>query len=124
MDSGNAREFYLLYARLEEKFGGLRHCMDVLDRATTAVPAGEKLEVYLYYAGKVSEYYGASKTREIWTRAMETVPAGQVKEVAGAVCGPGDEAGGVGPCPRDLRVCGAVLQPADGGEFLGRLAGI
>lgn len=42
----------------------------------------------------------------------------------GAVCGPGDEAGGVGPCPRDLRVCGAVLQPADGGEFLGRLAGI
>ena len=82
MDSGNAREFYLLYARLEEKFGGLRHCMDVLDRATTAVPAGEKLEVYLYYAGKVSEYYGASKTREIWTRAMETVPAGQVKEVA------------------------------------------
>lgn len=71
-----------MYSRLEEKFGGMRHCMDILDRATTAVPAGEKLEVFLYYAGKVAEYYGATKTREIYARAMETVPAGQVKEVA------------------------------------------
>ena len=47
----------MLYSRLEEEYGITRHCMDILDRATTAVPPQDKFEVFLYYIKKVEEYY-------------------------------------------------------------------
>ena len=72
----------MLYSRLEEEYGITRHCMDILDRATTAVPPQDKFEVFLYYIKKVEEYYGASKTREVYEKAMETVPEDRVKDIA------------------------------------------
>lgn len=82
MTADCAKEFYLLYSRLEEEYGITRHCMDILDRATTAVPVEDKYEVFLYYIKKVEEYYGVTKTREVYEKAMETVPEDKVKDVA------------------------------------------
>ena len=59
-----------------------RHVMDILDRATTAVPPQDKHEVFLYYIKKVEEYYGATKTREVYEKAMEVVPEERVKDIA------------------------------------------
>ena len=60
----------------------IRHCMDILDRATSAVPPQDKHELFLYYIKKVEEYYGATKTREVYEKAMETVPDDRVKDIA------------------------------------------
>ena len=60
----------------------VRHCMDILDRATQKVPVEDKYELYLYYIKKVEEYYGATKTREVYERALETVPDNHVKDIA------------------------------------------
>ena len=59
-----------------------RHVMDILDRATTAVPPQDKYEVFLYYIKKVEEYYGATKTREVYEKALEVVPDERVKDIA------------------------------------------
>ena len=56
--------------------------MDILDRATTAVPPEDKYELFLFYAKKVADYYGATKTREVYERAMEVVPDERVKDIA------------------------------------------
>lgn len=82
MNAENSKEFYLLYSRLEEEYGMVRHCMDILDRATTAVPAKDKYELFLYYIKKVEDYYGATKTREVYEKAMESVPDEHVKDIA------------------------------------------
>jgi len=37
--------FYLLYVKLEEQYGLARHAMSIYERATAALPDGEKLEV-------------------------------------------------------------------------------
>ena len=37
--------FYLLYVKLEEQYGLARHAMSIYERATSALPDGEKLEV-------------------------------------------------------------------------------
>lgn len=67
---------------MEERYGMVRHCMDVFDRATSAVPPGEAYEVFLLYVQKVEAYYGATKTREVFEKAMETVPDDRVKDIA------------------------------------------
>ena len=40
--------FYLLYVKLEEQYGLARHAMSIYERATSALPDGEKLEVYVH----------------------------------------------------------------------------
>ena len=60
----------------------VRHCMDILDRATTAVPAEDKYELFLYYIKKVEEYYGVTKTREVYEKALETVTEDHVNDIA------------------------------------------
>lgn len=82
VDSKHSKEFYLLYSKLEEEYGMVRHCMDILDRATTAVPAEDKYELFLYYIKKVEEYYGVTKTREVYEKALETVTEDHVKDIA------------------------------------------
>jgi pre-mRNA-splicing factor SYF1 len=49
----DAAEFYLRYAKIEEKFGLARHAMNVYDRATKAVSTEEVMDMYLLYAAKV-----------------------------------------------------------------------
>lgn len=56
--------------------------MDILDRATTAVPTQDKYELFLYYIKKVEDYYGATKTREVYEKALESVPDDKVKDIA------------------------------------------
>lgn len=40
--------FYLLYVKLEEQYGLARHAMSIYERATSALPDGEKLEVHTF----------------------------------------------------------------------------
>ena len=40
--------FYLLYVKLEEQYGLARHAMSIYERATSALPDGEKLEVHVH----------------------------------------------------------------------------
>lgn len=41
--------FYLLYVKLEEQYGLARHAMSIYERATSALPNGEKLEVLSFF---------------------------------------------------------------------------
>lgn len=77
----DAKQFYLLYADLEEKYGLIRHCMGILDRACKAVPNNEKCEMFKYYIKKVEDHLGVIKTREIYEKAINTLPDEDSKEM-------------------------------------------
>lgn len=52
----DAPEFYIKYAKAEERFGLARHAVAIYDRATRAVPAKKRLDMYRLYAKKVSQF--------------------------------------------------------------------
>merc|ERR1719431_311476 len=68
-----AKNFYLLYAKLEEEHGMARHAMAVYDRAIMAVEKKEQAEVYNIYLRKAAEIYGVTRTRQIYEKAIETL---------------------------------------------------
>eukprot|EP00968_Pinguiococcus_pyrenoidosus_P025861 scaffold7031_cov254-Pinguiococcus_pyrenoidosus.AAC.11 len=63
-----AAEFYVAYAKLEEKYGLARHTMAVLDRACSSVPQDQKLAAYKLYVSKASALYGATRARPIYEK--------------------------------------------------------
>merc|ERR1712226_975087 len=67
------KNFYLLYAKLEEEHGMARHAMAVYDRAVLAVEKKEQAEVYNIYLRKAAEIYGVTRTRQIYEKAIETL---------------------------------------------------
>ncbi|XP_065204827.1 pre-mRNA-splicing factor syf1 homolog [Planococcus citri] len=68
-----AKNFYLLYADMEEKYGLARHSMEVYRRATQAVLPEEKLEMYGIYIKKAHTMYGIDKVRQIYEEAIENL---------------------------------------------------
>ena len=76
-----AKQFYLAYATLEERFGLGKRAMDVYERATTHLPADQRLEVYDAYVAKAMEFFGVDKVRAVFTRAAddETLPRDAAK---------------------------------------------
>ena len=58
-----AAEFYIMYARVEEKFGLQRHAIAIYERATKAVPEAQMLDMYRLYIKKIEIFYGVTKTR-------------------------------------------------------------
>uniref|UniRef100_T1JEU9 Pre-mRNA-splicing factor SYF1 n=1 Tax=Strigamia maritima TaxID=126957 RepID=T1JEU9_STRMM len=77
-----AKNFYLLYAKLEEDHGLARHAMAVYDRATKAVLPDEMFEMFNIYIKKAAEIYGITHTRAIYEKAIEMLP----DEHARAMC--------------------------------------
>jgi len=69
-----AKNFYLLYAKLEEKHGGARRSMNIYERACKAVEKKEQYQMYNIYIQKAAALYGVTKTRPIFETAMESLP--------------------------------------------------
>merc|ERR550539_2240833 len=76
-----AKNFYLLYAKLEEEHGMARHAMAVYDRAVLAVEKKEQAEVYNVYLRKAAEIYGVTRTRQIYEKAIEVLHDHDVREM-------------------------------------------
>lgn len=76
-----AAEFYLKYAKAEEKYGLLRHAASVYDRATRAVPESKKLDMYRVYIKNVEQQYGLTKTRPIYERAIGELPDDMTRQL-------------------------------------------
>ena len=81
--------FYLMYVKLEEKHGLIRHIMSILDRATTAVADKDKYSMFLFYINKVSNsrYFKAytlvkqtatTRTRMQFQRSLHVCAGGGV----------------------------------------------
>jgi len=51
------------YALLEERYGLAKHCMEVYERASKAVPKAERMSIYDIYIAKASEFFGIGKVR-------------------------------------------------------------
>ena len=67
-----AKQFYLAYATLEERFGLGKRAMDVYERATTHLPADQRLEVYDAYVAKAMEFFGVDKVRAVFVAPPTT----------------------------------------------------
>merc|ERR1719347_1528726 len=76
-----AKNFYLLYAKLEEEHGLARHAMAVYDRAVAGVEMTEQGEVYNIYLRKAAEIYGVTRTRQIYEKAIETLKEGEARDM-------------------------------------------
>eukprot|EP00002_Diphylleia_rotans_P037296 TRINITY_DN8318_c0_g1_i1.p1 TRINITY_DN8318_c0_g1~~TRINITY_DN8318_c0_g1_i1.p1 ORF type:complete len:850 (-),score=180.78 TRINITY_DN8318_c0_g1_i1:173-2722(-) len=76
-----AKDFYLLYAKLEEDHGLARHAMNVYHRAVQALPDDEKMEIYSVYISRAAEYFGVISTREIYEKAIELLPDKYAKDM-------------------------------------------
>jgi len=76
-----AKQFYLAYAALEERYGLGARAMDVYERATTRLPPDQRLEVYDAYVAKAMEFFGVDKVRAVFSRAAddETLPRDATK---------------------------------------------
>jgi pre-mRNA-splicing factor SYF1 len=67
-----AKPIYLLYAiDLEERYGLLRNCMRILDRATQLLEATDKVEVFNLYIAKTAQSHGLIATRPLYERAIQ-----------------------------------------------------
>ncbi|KAJ1562274.1 pre-mRNA-splicing factor syf1 [Nowakowskiella sp. JEL0078] len=69
-----ARNFYLMYAKLEEDYGLTRHAMRIYDRATKAVDDANRAEMFTIYIAKAGGFYGLPSTREIYEKAIDILP--------------------------------------------------
>lgn len=76
-----AKNFYLLYAKLEEEHGMARHAMAVYERATSAVLPEEMFEVFNIYIKRAAEIYGVPKTRQIYEKAIEVLPEDKTRDM-------------------------------------------
>jgi len=65
-----AKNFYLMYAKLEEDYGLTRHAMAVYARAVQGVRAEEKHEIFNIYIGRVAQSFGVTHTRTIYEKAI------------------------------------------------------
>ena len=76
-----AKQFYLAYATLEERFGLGKRAMDVYERATTHLPADQRLEVYDAYVAKAMEFSASTRCAPCLLRAAddETLPRDAAK---------------------------------------------
>lgn len=78
----HAKYLYYLYASLEEEFGLIRHCLEILGEAVRRVEQKEQLQMIKLYLAKTAEFYGIVKTRPIYQECLEFVK----DEVARELC--------------------------------------
>lgn len=75
------KNFYLLYAKLEEDHGLARHIMGIYDRAVKAVHENDMYELFNLYIKKTAEIYGIPRTRNIYEKAIEMLPEIKAREM-------------------------------------------
>lgn len=75
------RNFYLLYAKLEEEHGLARHVMSVYERAVSAVQESDMFDMFNLYIKKAAEIYGIPRTRTIYEKAIEMLPEQKAREM-------------------------------------------
>lgn len=75
------KNFYLLYAKLEEEHGLARHVMNVYERAAANVQEADMFDIFNLYIKKASEIYGITKCRTIYEKAIEMLPENKAREM-------------------------------------------
>ena len=58
------KQFYLMWADFEEKYGLARHCFGVYEKAARAVPKAERAAVYRLFVAKAKELMGIPKVQQ------------------------------------------------------------
>jgi pre-mRNA-splicing factor SYF1 len=76
-----SKNFFLLYAKLEEDHGLARHVMGVYERAVGAVQESDMYEMFNLYIKKAAEIYGIPRTRPIYEKAIEMLPEIKAREM-------------------------------------------
>lgn len=66
-----SKNFFFLYAKLEEDYGLAKHAMAIYQRATQEVSPEHMYEVYNVYIKKAAENFGITYTREIYEKAID-----------------------------------------------------
>jgi pre-mRNA-splicing factor SYF1 len=77
----HVKNFYLLYAKLEEEHGLARHVMTVYERAVSAVQETDMFDLFNLYIKKAAEIYGIPRTRPIYEKAIEMLPEAKAREM-------------------------------------------
>ena len=77
----NAKTFYLLYAKLEEDHGLVKHAMSIYNRAVEEVLPKNKFEIFNIYIKKAAELFGVTYTRQIYERAIEVLSDNEAIEM-------------------------------------------
>lgn len=75
------KNFFLLYAKLEEEHGLARHVMTVYERAVSAVQESDMFDLFNLYIKKAAEIYGIPRTRPIYEKAIEMLPETKSREM-------------------------------------------
>lgn len=75
------KNFYLLYAKLEEEHGLARHVMTVYERAVSAVQETDMFDLFNLYIKKAAEIYGIPRTRPIYEKAIEMLPEAKSRKM-------------------------------------------
>lgn len=77
----HSKNFFLLYAKLEEDYGLARRAMSIYERATTGVKPSEMYDLYNIYIKKATELYGLPRTRDIYEKAIENLPEANMRQM-------------------------------------------
>lgn len=75
------KNFFLLYAKLEEEHGLARHVMTVYERAVSSVQESDMYDLFNLYIKKAAEIYGIPRTRPIYEKAIEMLPEIKSREM-------------------------------------------
>lgn len=75
------KNFFLLYAKLEEEHGLARHVMTVYERAVSAVQESDMFDLFNLYIKKAAGIYGIPRTRPIYEKAIEMLPEMKSREM-------------------------------------------
>lgn len=74
------KQFFLMHADFEEKFGLARHCFTVYERAAKGVPKEERVEVFRLFADRAQKLSGIPKVREVYQMACEAEPPNELPD--------------------------------------------
>lgn len=77
----HVKNFFLLYAKLEEEHGLARHVMTVYERAVSAVQEKDMFDLFNLYIKKAAEIYGIPRTRPIYEKAIEMLSESKSREM-------------------------------------------
>ncbi|KAG5519735.1 hypothetical protein PMAC_000008 [Pneumocystis sp. 'macacae'] len=72
--SNMCRPIFLMYGNFEEKYGLMRHAMNLYHQATEMVSEEDKADMFRYYISKLRVNYGLISTRPIYERAINVLP--------------------------------------------------
>lgn len=66
-----AKQFYLLYAKLEEDHGLIRSAMNIYSRAIQSCPKDQKFSLFNIYLSRATHFFGVTAKRPIFQQAID-----------------------------------------------------